>query len=118
MDNYFKALLLNPDKANLNYNLARAYSSLGKLHEAKEYYEKAVMLDENYVKAYSDLGLVYSRLDERKNAFVMQMKVLELSPEYEKAKKNLRLLSVNEQIAVITKMKRPVPEAVCLHVMK
>lgn len=73
------ALLANND-ASIFYQLAFEHFQLGRLHEARQYFEKAVELFPDYSDARYYLGIVYERNDQRTKAIEQFKKILQLNP--------------------------------------
>lgn len=85
------AIGLNPNSLS-HYNLACVYGHEGKLREALYHYGEAVALDPSSVKALNNLGHTYLRIgmvDAAKDAW---QRVLEIDPDFEMARDNLKKL--------------------------
>lgn len=57
-----------PRDANSNFMAGLARTGLGKLKDARRYYEKAVKYDENLILAHQELGITLARLGEADKA--------------------------------------------------
>ena len=77
-----------------------AYYNQGFLHLEKEpknfdsamyYYRKLIEIDSLYFKAYNDIGLILEYNDEIDSAIYNYKKALEINPDFEMAKKNLKI---------------------------
>jgi tetratricopeptide (TPR) repeat protein len=65
IDIYGEARRLQPDDAQINYRLGRAYSNAGRYEEAIEALEKAVYAKPTLAEAHMELGLTYRRHAEQ-----------------------------------------------------
>lgn len=57
-----------PRDANSNFMAGLARTGLGKLKDARRYYEKAVKYDDNLIPAHQELGITLAKLDEADKA--------------------------------------------------
>ena len=85
VDNYKKAILLNPDYAEAHLNLGNAYEDLSQFDNTILSYQKAITLNPNYSEAYNNLGNVYQNLHQFENAIKSYQKAIELEPDYAEA---------------------------------
>jgi len=86
------AFLLQPDNADLAYNLANALKAQGLWEAAITYYKKAVALNGNFVDALFNLGNTYQEtgdLDLAKTSFET---CLSIQPDFVKAHHNLGVI--------------------------
>ena len=91
VDQYTRAIFINPDNAVYYCNRAAAFSRL-ELHEyVIEDCECAVKLDPNYGKAYGRLGIAYSNLNMTKKARDAYLKAIQLDPTNVMYQENLKL---------------------------
>lgn len=77
------------DDEDLHYNLAIAYSRVGKINAAIEQYKEALEVWPEYAEAYNNLGNLYvkqKRFDDAINAF---QQAIHYMPDYAKAYNNL-----------------------------
>ena len=81
IDNYTKAIELNPKDAAAYYNRGRAYYNLGQYQKAIDDYTKAIELDPNCMEAYYSRGCAYDSLEEYRKAIEDYNKVIELDPQ-------------------------------------
>ncbi|NWV33979.1 SGTA protein, partial [Grantiella picta] len=70
---------------------AAAYSKLGNYAGAVRDCERAIGIDPNYSKAYGRMGLALSSLNKHTEAVVYYKKALELDPDNETYKSNLKI---------------------------
>ncbi|KAF7236386.1 Small glutamine-rich tetratricopeptide repeat-containing protein alpha [Varanus komodoensis] len=97
---YGKAIELNPSNAVYYCNrqvphaascLAAAYSKLGNYAGAVRDCERAIHIDPKYSKAYGRMGLALSSLNKFSDAVIYYRKALELDPDNETYKSNLKV---------------------------
>ncbi len=89
VEQFKKAIRINPQYADAYYNLAKTLNQMGKTDEAIENYKKAVEYNSGLWQTYYNIGIIYAgqeRYDAAKEQF---QKVLELDPENGDAKTNL-----------------------------
>lgn len=58
-DYYRNALLVEPDNAEINFNLAKLYQDLGETEKAIEQYKIVLKIKEDHLPALNNLGYVY-----------------------------------------------------------
>ncbi|SVD30657.1 uncharacterized protein METZ01_LOCUS383511, partial [marine metagenome] len=58
VQNYEKALSINPDYAKAHYNLGGALQGLGKLHDSVKSYENSTALEPENAQAHNNLAIV------------------------------------------------------------
>ncbi|KAM8763792.1 small glutamine-rich tetratricopeptide repeat-containing protein alpha isoform 1-T2 [Rhynchonycteris naso] len=93
---YGKAIELNPANAVYFCNRAAAYSKLGNYAGAVQDCERAICIDPSYSKAYGRMGfsppsLALSSLNKHTEAVAYYKKALELDPDNETYKSNLKI---------------------------
>jgi tetratricopeptide (TPR) repeat protein len=88
IEDFTKALELNPDFA-LGYNdRGTVYAAQGELERAIREYNKALELFPNYVEAYSNRGKAYAEMGDHAQGLKDQNKALELNPDFVEAYNN------------------------------
>ena len=85
IENYDKAIELNPQYADAYYNRGNAELDLSKYKEAIEDYNKAIELNPKYADAYNNRGNAKSYLDDSKEAIADYNKAIELNPQIAEA---------------------------------
>jgi tetratricopeptide (TPR) repeat protein len=86
---YRKAVQLDPNNAQWQYNLFLALAKLGDKEGEKVALEKALQLDPNLATAHNDLGLVYlseGKMNEAEREF---RAALDIDPKFAEAQNNL-----------------------------
>lgn len=73
-----KAVHLNPDDSNAHLNLARGYTSTGKLDGAEKEYLASLSINNNQPEAYFNLGVIYKSRREVDKAIESFKKAKEL----------------------------------------
>jgi tetratricopeptide (TPR) repeat protein len=56
LENFQKALKINPDYVEAHNNLGRLFMHLGQLNEAVQYFQKAIKINPNFEYAHNNLG--------------------------------------------------------------
>jgi len=91
-----EALKLNPEKAEIHYNLGLTYQAKGLWDEAIEEYRKALELNPEDAEAHNNLGIVYYNQGNCQKAIEEFKFALSINPDFEIARKNLKLLEERE----------------------
>jgi tetratricopeptide (TPR) repeat protein len=86
MENYRKALDLDPELAAAHLNAGILLSRTGRYAEAKTELLRTVELDPGYAKAFYNLGLVYAEEAVNDSALIMMERAIELDGDYGLAK--------------------------------
>ena len=82
IEDFDKALVINPVFTPAYINLGNAYSELENYEQAIVHYEQALALDPNYTLAYNGRGLAYADLGDYDQALADYDQALALDPEY------------------------------------
>ena len=85
IENYSKAIELNPKLVEAYNNRGLAYADLVKYDEALKDYNKAIELDQNHSNSYINRGNVYEKLERYFDAIEDYTKATELNPNDLKA---------------------------------
>ncbi|WP_286032707.1 tetratricopeptide repeat protein [Brachyspira pilosicoli] len=91
IEDYDKAIELNPNYPDTHYNIGIAKSNLGLYEEAIKDFNKAIGLNPNYSKAYNNRGNARSNLKQYKEAIEDYDKAIELNANYSNTYDNMRL---------------------------
>ncbi len=89
IEEYEKALALNPTHVEAHNNLGNAYLSKGKYDKAIEEYEKALAGNPSLVEAHNNMGNAYARKGEFDKAIEAFEKALVSNPTHVEAHNNL-----------------------------
>lgn len=89
IENYQRAIELEPDFADLYFNMASAQIDCGELDAAIKSYRRAIAIDPRYVEAYSDLGLALQEKAQWEEAIDCFTHALALDPNYADAHSNM-----------------------------
>ena len=84
-----KATELNPNYAEVHYNLGIILNELGKLKEAEVSYCKAIEIKPNYADFHYNLGNILNNLGNLQEAELSYRKAIQLNPNFSKAYWNL-----------------------------
>jgi tetratricopeptide (TPR) repeat protein len=88
IEDYNKAIGLNPNYAEAYINRGNAYADLNQNERAIEDYNKAIELNPNYAVAYINRGNAYADLNQNERAIEDYNKAIELNPNYTEAYNN------------------------------
>ena len=88
IDEYTKAISLDPEQVLAYNNRGLAYSDLGQLERAIEDYDEAIRLDPNYAAAYYNRGLAYGNLGQLERAIEDYDEAIRLDPQFALAYNN------------------------------
>ncbi|XP_053313918.1 small glutamine-rich tetratricopeptide repeat-containing protein beta [Spea bombifrons] len=91
VDCYTQAVELDPKNAVYYCNRAAAFNQLGNHSNAVRDCEKAISIDVVYSKAYGRMGKALAAMNKYKEAIGSYQKALDLDPDNESYKSNLRL---------------------------
>jgi len=80
IEDFSKAIELNPDDAEAYYNRGLAYAKLNEHEQAIEDYGKAIKLNPNYAEAYNNRGVAYAKLNEHEQAIKDYDETIKLNP--------------------------------------
>ncbi|MBL4931229.1 tetratricopeptide repeat protein [Clostridium paridis] len=97
--------LSNEEDVDIIIEIALIYDSLGKSETAKEYYNKALRIDENEERAYYGLAVIYDEDELYDEAIRLYKKAIYISPNYHKAYfflANVYDICGEEELAIIT----------------
>jgi len=88
-----QARWLNPTGSYINIELAQAYEALGMLDKAETEYEAAIRLDPSRTSVYTSLIDMFRRTHQINRAITLAKKLLEMYPDNEIFKEQLRSLN-------------------------
>ncbi|KOX77837.1 Transmembrane and TPR repeat-containing protein 4 [Melipona quadrifasciata] len=87
-----QALQYLPDDASIHFNIANILGKAGNFVEAEVYFKNAISRNSKDAMFYTNLGVLYHRWKKFNEAENMYKKALEIKPELNSAKENLRKL--------------------------
>lgn len=107
LNNFEKALEINPNFIEAGHNLGIAYYKLGQIDNAIKELKNAISQKNNYEKAYYSLALIYYGNKDYENAIQSLLNVIELNNENANAYFDLAVIHVErfrekESAGVIT----------------
>jgi len=82
MVEYKRALLIEPDYAEVYYGLGAAYFRQGKIDKAMVEYKRALSIKPDYAEAHDLLGVAYAKKGNLKEAIMEHKKSLTINPSY------------------------------------
>jgi tetratricopeptide (TPR) repeat protein/predicted Ser/Thr protein kinase len=108
VEEFQKALQVNPEDSDVYRELALAYEKLGRLEDSEAAYKKAIELKPDYWSGYSHLGAFYYYQARYSEAEKMWQKVIELTPDNIRVYFNLGALYIkmgqtDRAIAMLTR---------------
>lgn len=120
IENYLKALGVQPDYSMPHYTLGEIFSQQGKFAEAVFHYQEAVSIDADFTEAHNNLGNILSQQGDLDGAIRHYRRALKLNPGYPQIPFNLaRALvkrnKVEEAIAYFQQALRIKPDFVEAH---
>ena len=86
---YYKALEIKPDYAEVHYNLGNALLHKGQMDEAIAHYKKALEIKPDCADGYNNLGIVLFQKGQVDQAIAQYQKALEINPQDVQARANL-----------------------------
>lgn len=81
VDEFTRAIQLDPSSDAAYTGMASAYERLGKLNDAEKTYQQVINLRPRYWKGYNQLGIFYCRQSQYDKCAAMFQKVAELTPD-------------------------------------
>ena len=93
LTHYEEALRINPDLARVHFSLAMRLATLpGRQDDAIRHAEAGLALDPANLEARNGLAILYVQVGRLRDARAQWEKAVELDPDYEAARENLRRL--------------------------
>jgi eukaryotic-like serine/threonine-protein kinase len=89
LQEFQKALSINPRDADAIRGMAGAYERMGRVQDAEENYKKAIALKPDYWDGYNSLANFYDRQSRYSDAVAQYRHVIELTPDNPAAYSNL-----------------------------
>lgn len=89
IDNYIKAVRLNPKNIQAHNNLGILYSAEKNYLEALKHYEIAISINPDIAEIHNNLGTVYYELGDTEKAKKCHEQAIRLKPDYAEAYYNL-----------------------------
>jgi tetratricopeptide (TPR) repeat protein len=83
---------INPDNADVNYNLGKMYGQfLGNTDSSCYFLERSISLNSGNISAYKDLGIVYSMRGEYNKALDVFSRAQKLDPSDQQVRQNIMI---------------------------
>jgi Tfp pilus assembly protein PilF len=98
VDEFLKAIELNPKNISSRFQLAAIYEREGRLDEAIYHYEKIVNVAPRNATAHNNLGVLYDRKARSADSTREFEAALEIDPQNTQAAKNLETAQKNQSI--------------------
>ena len=89
VDDFTRALAIEPGNADALRGLAKAYESLNRLDESESTYKRAIQMKADYWGGYNDLGVYYYKHGRYEEAISQFHQVTELTPDNYRGYNNL-----------------------------
>ena len=108
INSYKQGLTIEPNNAEVYYNLGNAYKKLSQLSMAVTAYQQALEIQPNYIDAHNNLGNAFNALGFHKKAIECFENALKLNSEFATAHNNLgiTLNAIGQQEIAIKSYKR------------
>ena len=91
IEDYDKAIELDPNDGRAYYNRGNSYSRQGQYQQAIDDYDKVIELDPNDAEPYSDRGSSYHRLGQNERAIEDYDEAIKLDPDNAEAYNKLKM---------------------------
>ncbi len=95
LEEYQKAIEINPKNADTYYNMGNAYSNLKEYDKAITAYQKAIEINPKNDSAYNNMGVAYDELKEYDKAIIAYQKAIEINPKLDVAYYNIGFAYAN-----------------------
>ncbi|MDI6777747.1 MAG: tetratricopeptide repeat protein [Patescibacteria group bacterium] len=95
IEEFKKAIEINPDYADAYHNLAHTYSQIGQVEEAMKNYQRALEINPSLWQSYQNMAEVYFNAGQLDLALENMKKAIEINPTDENLKKNLQVIEEN-----------------------
>jgi serine/threonine-protein kinase len=95
LEEFQRALQLDPRNADALNGLAHSYENSGRTADAEAAYRKAIALRPDYWNGYNNLGNFYERQGRHDDAVAQLQRVIELTPDNAQAYSNLGVVYIN-----------------------
>ena len=95
VNQYSKAIEIEPNYAKAHFNLGGTFQDLGLLDESIQSYKKCIEIEPEYSEAFNNLGNVYRELGQYDLAIKSFKAALSLNPNYIEAEYSLGLVFQN-----------------------
>ena len=88
INDYTRAIDLQPDSANAYYNRGIAYENIGEYESAIDDYTRAIEIEPNHAATYNNRGVAYDIKGRHLAAILDYSKAIELQPDHVRAYNN------------------------------
>jgi tetratricopeptide (TPR) repeat protein len=89
---YEKAMKLNPDYTEAEFNLGTAYMAMGNTDEAIRFFIETIRMDKTFYRAYNNLGGVYAQKGDFEKAIAQYEAALQVKSDFTDAHQNLAII--------------------------
>jgi len=93
VEEFKKAIEINPNYADAYHNLANTYQQMGQLDAAVENYQKALNINPQLWQSYQNLGAIYFNQGQYDLALENIKKALEINPNDENLQNSLKVIT-------------------------
>lgn len=97
IEEFSKAIAINPNYADAWHNLAHTYDQIGRIDEALKNYQKALEINPNLWQSYQNMASIYFNQEKYDLAKESIQKALEINPSDEGLKQNLQIIEAKMQ---------------------
>jgi tetratricopeptide (TPR) repeat protein len=86
-----KAIEMNPDNAEAEYNMGNAMAISGRIENAIDHYLNALKQNPSYAEAHNNVGTIFLKKGMMDEAVRHLSEALRLKPSYQDAQRNLQV---------------------------
>ncbi|MDD5489639.1 MAG: tetratricopeptide repeat protein [Candidatus Moranbacteria bacterium] len=97
IDEFKKAIEINPNYADAYHNLGNTYQAMGQLDLAMENYQKAASINPQLWQSYQNMAAIYFNAGDYQKALENIKKAAEINPTDENLKQNVELIEAKAQ---------------------
>jgi tetratricopeptide (TPR) repeat protein len=97
VDEFKKAIEINPNYADAYHNLGNTYQQMGQLDLAIENYQKALSINPQLWQSYQNLAAIYFNAGDSQKALDSIQKALEIDPQNPQLQNNLKVIEAKMQ---------------------
>ncbi len=97
VEEFKKAIEINPNYADAYHNLANTYQQIGQMDLALENYQKAASINPNLWQSFQNIAVIYFNAGQFDLALENMKKALEINPSDPNLQQNLQIIQSKQQ---------------------